>query len=104
MSTSSDSRKLCVSCGKDVTSAKRMKDSEGRYWCVDCGEADLQRKRLAGISAGGGACDVCGDQYPAGKLTQFGDQRLCASCILTRNKKPGLIGRIKQIFGGAGKA
>ena len=49
MTTASTVAKRCVACGKDVAGAKRMKDSQGRYWCVDCGMAD-QRKKIKAAS------------------------------------------------------
>ncbi len=44
--------KLCCKCGRDVTTAKRMKDREGKYWCLPCGTADQKQKSVAvgGIS------------------------------------------------------
>jgi hypothetical protein len=49
MTAASTVAKRCIACGKDVTSIKRMKDSQGRYWCVDCGMAD-QRKKIKAAS------------------------------------------------------
>jgi len=47
MPTTTLSAKKCVNCHKDVTHAKRMKDSSGRYWCVNCGTADQKKKAAA---------------------------------------------------------
>ncbi|HSV15579.1 MAG TPA: hypothetical protein VLI90_15060 [Tepidisphaeraceae bacterium] len=47
MTTGSTATKRCITCGKDVTTIKRMKDSQGRYWCVDCGMADRRKKMKA---------------------------------------------------------
>ncbi len=95
------SAKICIACGKDVTNAKRMKDSEGRYWCVDCGTADLARRKAGKVGvAGGGLCASCREQYPEHKLTKFGKDKLCPKCIQARTKSDGLIERLRGMFSG----
>jgi hypothetical protein len=91
--------KRCVACGKDVTTAKRMKDSQGRYWCVDCGVADQRKKGLAG---GGDACTGCGQHFPSGQLSRWGGSMLCAACVKRREKGPSLMDRLR--LGGGAKA
>ena len=76
MSTATVTPKRCVSCKKDVTHQKRMKDSSGQYWCVKCGEADRAKKG----QVAGDPCGNCGERFPAAKLTKYGSARLCPGC------------------------
>ena len=94
MSTASLAAKRCVNCDTDVSRAKRMKDSSGRYWCVRCGEADRVKKgQVPGV-----ACGSCGEQFPPATLTKYGATRLCPACYKAATKGPGLRGS----FGGGG--
>jgi hypothetical protein len=91
MSTSTATAKRCVNCNKDVSGDKRMKDSSGKYWCLKCGEADKAKKGQTGT-----ACGICGERYPAAKLTRWGKDRVCPSCYKSATKGGGVS------FGGGG--
>ncbi len=98
MSTQTSSRtKVCCKCGRDVTTAKRMKDSEGRYWCVPCGETDQRRKGLAG----GGICAGCGESSGATHMTEFGGMPYCDKCLKKRYRAKGsALGGMASAFSG----
>jgi hypothetical protein len=71
--------KTCVSCGKDVSGQKRMKDSKGQYWCIDCGKADQAKKQSAGSTAS--LCSGCNESFPAAMLTRWGKKQYCTPCL-----------------------
>src|SRR5690554_3339489 len=56
--TAGESHKTCRICGKDVTGAKRYRDTLG-YWCVDCHQRE-KRQRMAGQLR----CTGCGRMFP----------------------------------------
>ena len=85
MSSATVSDKRCVNCKKDVTGAKRMKDSSGQYWCIKCGQADQAKKGQSGV-----ACGKCGDRYPADKLARYGAERICPGCYRRATKGGGV--------------
>ena len=95
MPTTTLSAKKCVNCHKDVTHAKRMKDSSGRYWCVNCGTADQKKK----AAASGEICASCRERYPATKLSKMGASKICAGCM-RKNKAPGVMVSLKSGGGG----
>jgi hypothetical protein len=97
MATATTAAKRCVSCHKDVTNGKRMKDSSGRYWCLDCGAADQRKK-----GGGGETCASCLEQFPASKLTRFGTSKLCPGCAKRRTAGPGLLASLRQSLSGGG--
>jgi hypothetical protein len=74
------SRKLCCSCGVDVTHKKRMKDSSGTYWCYECGVADTRNKR----EREGTACPDCHVKFAPSQLTDFDGTKLCVACYAKR--------------------
>src|ERR1700722_12910152 len=59
-------KKICCKCGKDVTNAKRARDTRG-YWCWDCHRADLRRER--GKEKPRARCPQCGRLVPADSIT-----------------------------------
>lgn len=69
-----ESPKACRICGKDVTNAKRYKDSLG-YWCEACHRADAE-KRTADMAR----CSNCSRMFPRHKLIESDTERLCATC------------------------
>ncbi|HMO26890.1 MAG TPA: hypothetical protein PKB10_11530 [Tepidisphaeraceae bacterium] len=68
--------KRCVKCGQDVTHAKRMKDSVGRYWCYECGAQDEARKGNAMMAP----CSSCGAPTAPQHLYRHGKDYLSAAC------------------------
>jgi formylmethanofuran dehydrogenase subunit E len=90
------SPKVCVKCGKDVATDKRMKDSMGRYWCVGCGAEDQKRK-----AAGAGAvCDSCGESFPPSQISKWGNRKLCNGCVKRSTKRGGFS--VSSLFSGGG--
>jgi hypothetical protein len=73
-------RKLCCSCGADVTHKKRMKDSSGTYWCYECGVADTRSKR----EREGTACPDCHLKFAPSQLTDHDGVKLCVACYAKR--------------------
>lgn len=94
--------KVCCKCGRDVTSAQRMKDHDGRYWCIPCGEADRRHQAHANL----GICEGCGESFGKPQLLEMAGQTLCPRC---RKRKygnaakaapgPGIFKSIKSLFG-----
>jgi formylmethanofuran dehydrogenase subunit E len=79
-STASSTSKVCVQCGRDVTGAQRMRDSQGKYWCIACGEAD-QRKRKG---SEGVTCAGCSKTFPASAITTVNLLPYCGKCAKKR--------------------
>src|SRR5439155_7797311 len=82
-------RKLCCSCGIDVTSIKRWKDSEGQYYCDKCWQSRAEPSNEAAVldaliapaaSGEDGAtlvlCPSCQRQF---NVTQMAPRGECAS-------------------------
>jgi len=90
--------KRCVTCGKDVTNDKRMKDSQGKYWCIACGTEDQKKKAHSGDT-----CTSCGEHFPTAQLAKMGHSKLCKSCLKARQKSPGLMERFKAGGSDAGE-
>lgn len=67
-------RKICCACGKDVTHAKRARDSLG-YWCYDCHKADRKKNQPVGVK-----CEQCGKVVKESSLQEFGSKRMCHTC------------------------
>jgi hypothetical protein len=73
-------KKLCCSCGKDVSHKKRMKDSSGAYWCYECGVADSRSKR----DREGTACPDCHIKFAPSQLTDSDGAKVCVACYTKR--------------------
>jgi DNA-directed RNA polymerase subunit RPC12/RpoP len=72
--TADSSKKICVSCGKDVTHAKRAKDSLG-YWCLECDAKDKLRQKPSGTP-----CPGCGRLVKDSALVEVDGRRICVLC------------------------
>src|SRR5882724_9442286 len=68
--------KACCICGADVTSKKRQRDPEGRYWCASCAETDSRQKR----SGKGEICSDCGCTTPPKELLTVETDKICVKC------------------------
>lgn len=90
------SSKLCCKCGRDVTTAKRMKDREGKYWCLPCGQADQKLKS----QAVGGMCAGCGESYSASQMTQLGGMPYCDKCLKKKYQRngPSALSQLTAVF------
>lgn len=73
--------KLCVKCQKDVTHAKRMKDSQGQYWCLACGTEDSKRKHSSKV-----LCADCRGKYAPTEVHTIGSAILCNACLAARQR------------------
>lgn len=84
--------KMCCTCGKDVTTQRRMKDSStGRYWCYDCGNKQPGAKNESIL------CPRCRKPMSAHSMYRVNDQYICHDCHeIGKTKTPG-AGRGKLI-------
>ncbi len=103
---SSESRKLCCNCGKDITGRKRLKDTEGRYWCPDCGKKDEKKKRVARKREDDvkSTCGMCGTAVAVQNLLSYDNRFVCQKCYKEQKelekKTDARIGRINNAFEG----
>jgi len=72
--------KICCKCGADVTSTKRLHDSEG-YWCYACHKEDQRLKSPKGV-----ACADCGRVVPESALMHYENLLICSKCRFDRNE------------------
>jgi len=100
------SRKLCISCGKDVTGRKRFKDSAGQYWCPDCEKKDMKRKRVEKKreEETKTVCGLCGTSVAVQNLQTYDGRFICPKCYKEQKelekKTDARIGRINNAFEG----
>jgi len=80
--TASSTSKVCVSCGRDVTGAQRMRDSQGKYWCIACGEADQRKKK----GSDGVVCAGCSKTFAPSDMTAVNLLPYCTKCVKRRKK------------------
>jgi predicted RNA-binding Zn-ribbon protein involved in translation (DUF1610 family) len=81
-STATSTSKVCVQCGRDVTGAQRMRDSQGKYWCIACGEADQRKKK----HSEGAVCAGCSKTFAPSEMTAINLLPYCAKCAKRRKK------------------
>lgn len=74
-------RKNCCMCGLDVTDAKRLRDSSGRYWCESCVKLEVRTRHGHDVQV----CPDCGDANA--HLSDYDRQRVCAPCIALRQQE-----------------
>jgi DNA-directed RNA polymerase subunit RPC12/RpoP len=82
-------RKICVSCGKDVTHEKRAKDSLG-YWCMECHAKDKARQKPIGTP-----CPECGRLVKDSALVEVEGKRICVLCRESRRQETLRKARLK---------
>jgi hypothetical protein len=92
--------KFCATCGKDVTTEKRMKDStSGKYWCYDCGIKQPGAKSQAAL------CPLCKQAMSIHSMYRHNDQYICQTChdgMKDGKVKTGTGGKKKMfLVGGA---
>ncbi|MEM8873065.1 MAG: hypothetical protein AAGD32_02295 [Planctomycetota bacterium] len=102
MSATSSLAKRCISCGKSVEGAKRMKDRKGNYWCYDCGIEDERKKRAAKGAAPHpednkghlSQCPKCREFFPPVDMVKStkGKGYICIRCHHEPDKKKGKKG------------
>jgi len=82
--------KICISCGKDVTNDRRMKDKDGKYWCLACGIEDQKKKQHNSQ-----ICPDCNQKYQRDKMEVVEGAVVCQGCaILRRRTTKGLKKRL----------
>jgi hypothetical protein len=72
-------KKICVSCGADVTHRQRARDSRG-YFCADCAKAEKEATKPKGVK-----CGDCGRVVVETGLYDVGGVRVCTFCRDDRN-------------------
>ena len=96
-------KKICTTCGQDVTGAPRMKDEHGQYYCVPCGE----QNQLKQLHIQGGICEGCGESFSKSQFMVIGGKQLCPSCRKNkyrdttgaRNARKHFMSSIMSLFG-----
>jgi hypothetical protein len=68
--------KFCIVCGKDITSRRRMKDRQGRYFCYECGIADNKRKEQSESYP----CTSCRRPFTKDKMVERDGIFFCKRC------------------------
>jgi hypothetical protein len=80
-------RKLCTSCGKDVTREKRVRDEAGEYFCHACWE-----ERLAARGEEPGyVCNTCRRVFPSDHVYQVGEETICHGCYQQQTLDPNAL-------------
>ncbi len=68
-------------CGTDISEAKRLRDSSGRYWCESCTHLEVRERHPAGVA-------VCPDCGAAGITLIEQDQiKVCEPCAGIRRQE-----------------
>lgn len=67
--------KLCITCGKDVTGHRRVKDSRG-YLCYECA-----KKEIATEKEGTVPCGECGRRVKEAGLQNYNGVNICRKCL-----------------------
>jgi formylmethanofuran dehydrogenase subunit E len=80
--TASINSKVCIHCGRDVTGAQRMRDSQGKYWCIACGESDKRKKK----GDEGVVCAGCSKTFAPAQMTAVNLLPYCSKCAKRRRK------------------
>lgn len=73
--------KSCCMCGLDVSEARRLRDSSGRYWCESCVKLEVSTRHAPEVVV----CPDCGDANVP--LSDHDGLRLCAPCIALRQQE-----------------
>jgi hypothetical protein len=68
--------KFCIICNKDITSRRRMKDRQGRYFCYECGIADNKRKEQTESYP----CTTCRRPFTKDKMVERDGTFFCKRC------------------------
>ena len=70
----SASTKRCITCGKDVTGHRRVKDSRG-YMCYACAKEEMAAEKVGTVP-----CAECGRRVRPEGLVAFGSIKICKRC------------------------
>lgn len=66
--------KLCITCGKNVTGHRRVKDSRG-YMCYDCAKKEVKAEKEGTVP-----CGECGRRMKEAGLLFYKGKKICRSC------------------------
>lgn len=66
--------KLCISCGKNVSGHRRVKDSRG-YMCYDCAKSEVKAEKEGTIP-----CADCRRRIKEAGLIMYKGKRICKIC------------------------
>lgn len=80
-------RKLCASCGQDVSRQKRVRDEAGEYYCHGCWESRLAARG----EEVGYICGACRKVFGSGEVYQDGEGAICFSCHADRELDPNAL-------------
>jgi hypothetical protein len=128
MSEQSGTTKTCGACGKDVTSAPRVKDAKGNYFCKECaakkqaelskkvgkstapaaaaGDADVMAKLVDdSLAKGANSCPACRRAWKEGAVicTHCGFNKESGQMVGTQVKTPEMVKGPKVVGGKGGK-
>jgi DNA-directed RNA polymerase subunit RPC12/RpoP len=67
--------KRCITCGKDVTGHRRIKDSRG-YQCYSCAKSEMAAGREGTVR-----CAECSRRVKPAGLVEYGGIRICRKCF-----------------------
>lgn len=78
--------KVCVVCGADVSSQRRVKDPQGNYYCQVCYDAKLadRRARATGNPEVDFECGTCRRFFAVEDVYDEGGTIICKACFATR--------------------
>lgn len=69
------SPKLCITCGKNVSGHRRVKDSRG-YMCYECAKTEVKAEKAGTIP-----CGQCGRRMKEAGLSPYKGKMICKSCL-----------------------
>jgi hypothetical protein len=75
------SQKICISCGRDVTGHRRVKDSRG-YMCYNCAKAEQEMDKVGTLP-----CAECGRRVRPDALLAYGNIKICKRCFNDHKEK-----------------
>ncbi len=76
-------RKQCSVCAADITSAKRMKDPDGKYYCQPCSKRWIEaarRNETNAVVVNTYSCSVCRQSFVAEDVWDQGGAYICKNC------------------------
>ena len=68
-------QKVCITCGKDVTGHRRVKDSRG-YMCYACAKAEMEAEREGTVP-----CAECNRRVKPAGLVNYDGIKICKKCF-----------------------
>jgi ribosomal protein L37E len=93
-------RKLCATCGTDVSRAKRVRGDDGEYYCHPCWDAKLAARG----EEVGYLCNACDLAFASDQVYQDGDEVICHDCYANRAADPDALVAAADGLAGQGVA